>query len=727
MKNTIYLNRNLRVIVKEGKTSTLSPVYLATALKNIESLGFTFSEVLMERVRTLSNDEFVTFYQTLVTDLKKMVGAHVTFKPMYANFPQSVMEMDEIEFYVNAILHYVTDGHLLPKEEAKERFPLLDSVDLKIIDLGTDEGFNDLIRNLIGANGSISASDKEDVKWALEHVEPISAVLPESIPNKENLSYAMGILLSCQKATMKDVASYFKTATDVLRLAASLSDGDVSLATPTGFRKFKRPERRFLLSLLQDIASKQGNCNGIVEDMLRYEEAWIIMGEILHPYEYKRRYPFVAEAFNIVRNQLPFKTYYTKLEMSLLNGNVTEAVKLLSKRPGEFARRLDHVIRLANKNPRLITVILSAFQEGADNVSTPVLLQVMAHFKNRNEHSDIRAFFPKGNVAKAFGLKNELAPIPQAYCTMVVELCEEVLRERFKALPSLGKTFVDERLNTYLVPFSQRSSSKSLRTLVRGSHIPLPEEGNTVRFFCWWKEGQVNGKATGRVDVDLSATFYDENWENKAYVSYSEFTAFTPHEVMEEARKEKVELPAKYSVHSGDIVAAPQGASEFIDVDMETARKSGIRYIVMSLQNYMNHAFKDLPECFGGWMIRQSSNSGEVFEPSTVQNKVDISSDTTVCLPVIIDIEERKIIWTDLSLTRDLSDVNNVETNESTMSIVGKTMTSLAKPNLYDLFRLHQEARGEITFDSEVAETVFSVEEGITPFDIEKIMAEFIA
>ena len=56
-----------------------------------------------------------------------------------------------------------------------------------------------------------------------------------------------------------------------------------------------------------------------------------------------------------------------------------------------------------------------------------------------------------------------------------------------------------------------------------------------------------------------------------------------------------------------------------------------------------------------------------------------------------------------------------------------KALTNLVKPNLYDLFRLHIEARGELVQDIEEAETIFSLNKGITPFDIEKIISDFIA
>lgn len=134
---------------------------LATALKNIESLGFTFSDRLIQAVRQLSQDQFEALVKQLVVDLELMVGAHVKYKPMYAGFPAQVMEADEAELYLNAILHYLTN--ILPEQKVSKRepLPLLERVDLKVIDLGSEHHFIGLIRQLIEAKGSISETDKK--------------------------------------------------------------------------------------------------------------------------------------------------------------------------------------------------------------------------------------------------------------------------------------------------------------------------------------------------------------------------------------------------------------------------------------------------------------------------------------------------------------------------------------------------------------------------------------
>ena len=110
MKNTIYLRRRNKVIVKSGGKDVVSLEHIATLLKNLEALGYILSDKLLKRVSTLSVKDLGTFYDQIIADLKVMVGDHVKHKPMYPNFPKQVMDMPEAELYINAILHYFLIG-----------------------------------------------------------------------------------------------------------------------------------------------------------------------------------------------------------------------------------------------------------------------------------------------------------------------------------------------------------------------------------------------------------------------------------------------------------------------------------------------------------------------------------------------------------------------------------------------------------------------------------------
>jgi hypothetical protein len=191
----------------------------------------------------------------------------------------------------------------------------------------------------------------------------------------------------------------------------------------------------------------------------------------------------------------------------LIDKDLASTIELLRQRPGVFARRLDHLLRLGGGREAV-----DAFLLVADRVATPVLLQVFHHFQTRPEARSLRAFFPKGNVAKVQIQDRALAPLPDDLTAPIAQGIRAILVRRFASLPPLGKVRVDESLKSYLVPFAMRSASKSLRTIARGSRIDLPE-GNTLRFFLWWKNGE------DRTDIDLSALFFSTGWSRLGHVS----------------------------------------------------------------------------------------------------------------------------------------------------------------------------------------------------------------
>lgn len=159
MINTIFLRRANKLIVSQGKRADRLPkVYLATAMKNVESLGYTFSHRLMHALRTLSKDQFAAFYRQLDADIRLLLGAHVQYQPMYPGFPEQVMQASDAQLYLNAIYHYLTLD--LPAYERTSRPAFQNDEELKVIDLGSKDDFYAMIRQLIQAKTSISDTDR---------------------------------------------------------------------------------------------------------------------------------------------------------------------------------------------------------------------------------------------------------------------------------------------------------------------------------------------------------------------------------------------------------------------------------------------------------------------------------------------------------------------------------------------------------------------------------------
>ena len=734
----IVLQR-LRKISVAQQNSEPRPEFVASLTKNIESIGFTFSVDVIERLLTWTPEQLLDFAQSLIPSLLKMVGGDVKYAPMYPNFPAQVMETSEAEVYLNAMIHYYGDWvgeRILPFYDKDQRPELPVQEDLTLLALADEDEVYGLCRSLIMSNTSLSQSDQQDLRCLLEVCrDDPEAVLPDSIPFKEVQSVVCAFLMQHADDPAQQLSQYLRTATDVLRFATELSDGDTSLAAPTKYISFKRKQRRAILGVLDQIGRPD-------EDLNRHRGKWIRLAERLHPGEYAKRFPNAFAALQKLRSGEKVETFNSKVEKRLRGGEYVAAAQLLRSRPGEFARRLDHLLRESNEES---TSIVSEFRQVADEVSTPVLLQLIAHFKHRaldqrprslkdmpedeslqffqdavsalakprkkktSPVEPMRTVFPKGQTSRLTRIPLASNLIEPAVANAVVEASEETLVSRFANLPALGKSFVAPEMVNFTVPFSQRSANKSLRTLSRGSRMQLPDT-NVVRFFLWWKEGKVNRKPTGRVDLDLSATIFRDNWKYLDHISYT-----------------NLKIEKLGCCHSGDITSAPQGASEFIDIDLEKVRAAGGRYVLCSIQSFTSNPFCDLPQCYVGWMSRNKPGSGEIYEPATVRDKIDLASDSRVSIPMLIDLEDRSAIWADLALRAMPGHLINIESNIRGMVHYGIGIETMVKPNLMELFSLHVQARGESVESREEAESVFSVDAGVTPFDFETIAAEYLA
>lgn len=697
--NTIYLRRRNKVIVNlNGDNSEkVSEQIIATSLVNLESYGYTFSEKLMEELKLLSIEQYIDFYNIITSIIKELVGVDRITEPMYPNFPQQVMEMDEVELYLNAIIHYITDGQLVPEYEKKERFPLIGNYDLTVIDLGSVEDFNTIFTNLVSSKVSISASDKLDISWFLKkfNKEYLKEIMPKEIPFKEILSYVtMELWYGEYNDDIKEILiPYYKTATDVLRLATALSDGDESLSESCYYNSFKRKDRRVLLTMLE-------NANNIEEDMLRYKDRWIRLGEVLHPGEYKK-FKKVNRAFDKIRNNKKIDTFNSNIEKAFEEKDLDKVLELLTSRPGEFARRLDRTLRLAIDKDESNKIIL-AFSQIAEKIPTPLLLQIRSYFIKRKENNNLRVFSIKGS-GKLYGKENDLKELDKVTCTRIENICNLRLMNEYSKRDYLGKVYIDEELKDYIAPMSQRNSSKALKSVAKGSKMKIKDGTKFLRNFVYWKQ-----KDGCRVDLDLSAICFDDKLE-----------------VIDEIWFRNLRSDKTNICHSGDFVSAKDGASEFIDIDIEKSKDCGVRYILVSINSFTEYYFSELEDCFMGYIELDNNTTGEVFEPKAVANKSDLSSNCEQVIANIIDLEEMCIYWADVPVTKSFG-YNDIKFNRKNLTYTLESIINICKPNLYDVISMNAIARGEIVDNKEEAEVVYSIDGDVTPFDVDIIVGEYI-
>lgn len=707
-KNRVFINDDDMLKSLSTAAGEKNKQIVATMNKNIEVFGYTMSETLFDKLVHMKAKNREVVYDALVSGLKEITGADKVYNPMYPNFPESVMEKDDFELYFNAIVHYWSFGTLLPYEEKEERVPLFNTAKVKVLNAGSFDDLNDIFNNLCASKTSLSKSDVEDMIFILNSAK---VALPDEIPFKENTACVCRLLVDTGVDTDGSLCKkYVKTATDVLRLVTAMSDGDVSLAENTKFRNLKRSERRIIMNLL-------AGCGNAAEDMNRYAGRWIRVGEKLHPGEFAKneRYTKVVQAFGIIRNDGKIQSFGGKVDAAIASGDVTTVVSLLKKRPGEFARKIDFLLRTFDKDADRKTVIMG-FASVAKDVSSTVLLQVREHFINKlNGNDDMRVFFPKGNLARSYYVKNnKTETVSEDAMKMVIAVCESALVNIYGNREFLGKVYIDEALKNYTVPFSLRSAGKTMTAVSRGSRIAIDDSAKIIRPFIWWTNTKDN-----IIDVDLSIAVFADDWNCLEHVSYSNLKS------------------SRFGIcHSGDITnGGPvdgEGVAEFIDLDIEKALSAGARYAVFNVYNFSNENFSKMEHAAFGFMTRNDMKIGEIFEPSTVKQRMDLASATTTCIPVIFDLKERVFVWCDMALTADHVRAGyggiNVESNLPSVVVTCKAMVDIKKPNLYDLFTFNATARGVITDNPDEADIRFGLDDNcnVKPSDIDVIVGKYL-
>lgn len=713
---------------------------ITSFVENIAVMGYRLSEECFKYLASASHGWVYKLKPILASAqnyLKELRGGDREYRMMYPQFPHQVMEMSNDELFINAILHYWTNGTFMPEESTRLRTIYVPADihydELEVIQMTTTPNdYLDIIENLFTANTSLSEDDKKDLDEYMQIVDLSLTVLPE-IPYKENLAAVAGMYLKYAKEfRVSAIKNWFKTATDVLRFYAAISDADVSLAKPPKFRSLSYRERRLLMNLLASVGNLE-------EDMWRYPEYWKRAGERIHPGKFKKdKYTKVNEAFNAIRSKKKHISFAGKVEANLLHGDYKKAIDRLTTRPGELVRRLDHLARLTMNNPEEYNYLINALGTVVDDVEVPVLLQAWNHFCSRQEETNLpRIFFPKSSTGQKTYVKEETLPeLPLKIVQGITSKLYLAILSHFAKKEFLGAVYIDPAVEKVIIPNAQRSASSMSKIITRGSRVPMKKDMKYFRPYIWW----TNMKDGTRVDLDLSVVVFNENLERLTSVSYMNLRNM------------------EYGiVHSGDITNGGDytgpGVAEFIDCNIEKCKKQGARYLMMTIHLYSGGPkISDIGNVSAGYMeLREddvdmrghtsrynNDTIREVFQIQNVALDFTVTTEATVATPVIIDLETNELIWVDLAgdPTNALYHFvgNNVHSSAEALVYNLKATMFSDKIKLFDLITMHADARGMLVYNKDDADVVFSFEqepEGdyrlIRPYDVDVLMSEFLS
>ncbi len=475
--------------------------------------------------------------------------------------------------------------------------------------------------------------------------------------------------------------------TDAMRIAAIYVKGDPSLATPVKF-KLSRPQRRALMDFMEK--ATVGRSADMLDSMLNRKNRWLRLGEALHVGEYQKSHPHVFALFDMLRNQKHIPTFNTQVEQSIEQGKIDQAATLLTKKPGQFARQLCQLAR----DPRgTASHIIAEWQKVVAHVPTQLLTSVSGALM---DESIMNMVMPKGSVAKFKVYEKSSIPVPTDVALQLSGIIDEELKSRFSKMDALGKVYIDPILKNVPIPSAVRSGSRALKTLPRGTQLPMAPS-QEIRLFTYWSEKGMQG--TYGVDIDLSAVVYDVNFNKVGECSF-----WNKYEGIR---------------HSGDVLSAPEGAAEYIDINFAKL-PSKAHYITMTINSYSGIPFDTLTECFAGWTHDISAVEKDNIKRDQVEQMVDISMNSNMVLTVLLDVKNRTFTWLDLSAG------NSRTAAGANLQNMVQAFHQRSRYTMYDLLKKHVEARGELVeeIDPENPPVIFDMN---TVYDTTRIQDEFLA
>lgn len=627
---------------QEGKKA-VEKRYVCSANMKLMEYGYIMARDLFDACCKAEYNDFLKTWSALYDCVTEDGKAISQISPIWPNFPDDAMKADLVDLYVVNFLNYLTCGEWQPDFDPTKFCPALDRSHLPAVKqipaCDEEEIYRYSVQSITG-HSPLSPDEASCVFDTLMHdidftSELMDRMKPKHIPCKENLALYVSRIISRPEWREQACFRDFKSSTDVLRLAAAMSDQDVSLSKAPKFRNFKRGERRQLLELLEHTDKNEG--------FALHPEEFKRLGERLHPGDYSYIFKEDYEIFTKIRNGVKIETYNSKLqELMKKPVNVDLLSAHLMMRPGMFARNLDFALRNCS-NEQQMENVLFRFISVCKSIEPRVLVQLINHFRNRNNPVHLATGKANGAVSKA--LERDIEPLSEDICKRVARDIFNQLWQVLRAEDTEPKSVyidTDCHCNTLIFPDNPRQITSAMRAAACGSRTNLPD-GNVLRAFLYWK-GNDGPDLWNGIDLDLSVVFYGE--EKAKFIYYA-----NPKDEMLGA------------VHSGDRrCSGKNGAVEYVDFDIKKCFQNGFRYAALTVKSYSGEKFSEMENAFCGVMVRDGK-TGEQFEPATVKDRFALTTDSDQLVMVVIDLMTREVITVDKSVAQFRLSCRNVVTD----------------------------------------------------------------
>lgn len=703
--NGIYIPKNIDNNVNE----TLSIEELATLIKKFEGYGYIFSK---ELAIAISKEE----RNVIIDKLKSVIKVIENFKSdkdyvvFYKNFPDEVINMSEVELYINQILHYwigylPSNSENIIKEDV-EPSKLVKATELKLID---DEIIEKLFIDLLSSNVTLSEQYLDDV-CVLTHSKSVEELenYMEYIQMKETLTTLSSYVLRKKGVLIGN----FKTATDILRLIAKISKAELN-NKHIHFAYFSRTKLSQLMNKLEDLKN-------IMPDIKRYSKPWHTFFKLYAKKINFNKYPKVRKAVDMLFGDIFYMTERGKINEqinrlpTMSEEDLDNFVKEFTIFYGDYVREILSLLNKAKENQ--YEKLLLGLENCVGKVNTRVLFQLYDRVINLQEKDNLvpRLVNSKGKwrrLKESISLSDELL-------NRVLEIVEDGIKIQLKEKESLGKIYIDEDYKNIMLTTSEKDSNVSLRPMTRGSRIAFNPNAEVLRFFVAWKN--LDEKIMkefkvkyGRVDIDLSALSFDKDFKFKRVVAYYN----------------QKEMGFAFS---GDITDAPQGALEYIDIyDLEKQKKNGTRYILMQIRSYNGYTFKEINSVYAGVMELTSNEAKEKknMYSTAITQGFQIMSPQITTNTILVDLVKFEYVWLDMNMANYKVDAFQNALNYEEIPYLNDLLKYFMKKQyvtMYDLLKLNADVRGILIENKEEADIIFEKVDNKNNLPLADILSNYL-
>jgi hypothetical protein len=645
--NILLLRRHL-VAVPET-TGTTDRRMVGTLLSNLAYFGYVPSVALLERLQAIGTEGLTTFWRDLEPALKRESGEDrkIGDTIVYQNFPREVLEMTEADYWFRQILMYLGVHREAVRETPADRPALFESRKVTVLRSAEADSLAGILNALLAKPSIWIFDEQKEVDWFVTN-----AYAPDTslIGFKENLVYA------ATKCLEAELPFLITTTTDILRFYAGLSAGDITLNTNTKFKSLSRSRRRLLLEMLE-------HAPDLEEGLIRHRNKWVRALHSLHVGDYGKVFPKVWQAAKVLRDGGKFATFNGEVE-ALLLAKAPTVLPLLQSRPGDFARRLVHLLHTFGDQA------MTAFLEVVPKLPTMTLLRLEKVIDRYNTTS-YRTFAPLGNWTKLQIQDRKVEEfLERGWIDGITGALRAEVRLRAKAKFPLGIK-LDPATTKIKLPTNNAEGSLPYG---RGTEFALPDNIRFIRTATYW---QAPG---GTYWMDNGWNFFNEVWAPVESIAWNHTEAMKP-----------------AAVFSGDPVNSQNSkgtAGQLIDIYPDLLAAKGIRYGVWSILSYSRVPFDDVDEVMGLMQLGVHPEEGKLIEPSRCQFTFRVTGSSLTRYICYVDFADRKIIYLDAGLYGRVSSAKyNEESLEEKMPAMLDYLATL--PSVHDVFRdVSSEAAG---------------------------------